>query len=68
MLSYFATVIYCLLLFQIIINNIINIILEKMFTCSICDETFAGIHQDSTYTTRCGHVFHYHCLIEWLNR
>ncbi|KAL4091951.1 hypothetical protein QTP88_026550 [Uroleucon formosanum] len=39
-----------------------------MFTCSICDETFGGIHHDSTYTTQCGHVFHYQCLMRWLKR
>lgn len=39
-----------------------------MFTCSICDETFVGIHHDSTYTTQCGHVFHHQCLMKWLAR
>ncbi|VVC40830.1 Zinc finger, RING-type,Zinc finger, RING/FYVE/PHD-type,BRCT domain [Cinara cedri] len=39
-----------------------------MFTCSICDETFVGVDQDSIYTTRCGHVFHHRCLTEWLDR
>lgn len=39
-----------------------------MFTCSICDDTFVGIHQDATYTTHCGHVFHYRCLMTWLER
>ncbi|XP_022163732.1 PAX-interacting protein 1-like [Myzus persicae] len=39
-----------------------------MFTCSICDETFVGIHHNSTYTTQCGHVFHYQCLMTWLKR
>ncbi|KAE9532132.1 hypothetical protein AGLY_010334 [Aphis glycines] len=39
-----------------------------MFSCSICDEAFVGIHQDSTFTTLCGHVFHHHCLMNWLER
>ncbi|XP_015376185.1 PREDICTED: PAX-interacting protein 1-like isoform X2 [Diuraphis noxia] len=39
-----------------------------MFTCSICDETFVGIHHNSTYTTQCGHVFHHKCLMSWLKR
>ncbi|CAI6360450.1 unnamed protein product [Macrosiphum euphorbiae] len=39
-----------------------------MFTCSICNETFVGIHHDTTYTTQCGHVFHHECLKKWLTR
>lgn len=39
-----------------------------MFTCSICDDTFVGVYQETTYTTHCGHVFHYQCLMTWLER
>uniref|UniRef100_A0A2H8TDD8 PAX-interacting protein 1 n=1 Tax=Melanaphis sacchari TaxID=742174 RepID=A0A2H8TDD8_9HEMI len=39
-----------------------------MFTCSICNETFIGIHQGSTFTTQCGHVFHHQCVMTWLER
>lgn len=34
--------------------------------CSICSEFFNNI--DVLYSTRCGHVFHRHCLYQWLQR
>lgn len=35
-------------------------------TCVICSELF--VSGADIYFTQCGHVFHYHCLISWLER
>ncbi|XP_029348344.1 nucleoporin nup211-like isoform X1 [Acyrthosiphon pisum] len=37
-------------------------------SCSICDDYFTGLHPESVHTTRCGHVFHYECLMTWIQR
>lgn len=34
--------------------------------CSICKDNL--IEADNIYHTECGHVFHYHCLGQWLER
>ncbi|XP_076647141.1 zinc finger MYND-type containing 10 [Halictus rubicundus] len=34
--------------------------------CSICKDNL--IDSDNIYHTECGHVFHYHCLGQWLER
>ncbi|CAG9863536.1 unnamed protein product [Phyllotreta striolata] len=35
-------------------------------TCTICSELF--INSSDIYFTQCGHVFHYTCLLNWLER
>lgn len=35
-------------------------------TCSICDELF--VPTDDVYVTPCGHVFHFVCVTQWLER
>ncbi|XP_056640633.1 E3 ubiquitin-protein ligase TRAIP-like [Diorhabda sublineata] len=35
-------------------------------TCVICAELF--IPDEEIYFTQCGHVFHYHCLMNWIER
>ncbi|XP_001948454.2 E3 ubiquitin-protein ligase TRAIP [Acyrthosiphon pisum] len=37
-------------------------------SCSICGDCFTGIHPESVHTTPCGHVFHYECLMTWIQR
>ncbi|XP_063235229.1 E3 ubiquitin-protein ligase TRAIP-like isoform X2 [Bacillus rossius redtenbacheri] len=37
-----------------------------IFNCVICSDIFDSASE--TYTTTCGHLFHYVCLIEWLER
>ncbi|XP_016660561.1 E3 ubiquitin-protein ligase TRAIP-like [Acyrthosiphon pisum] len=37
-------------------------------SCSLCDDYFTGIHPESIHTTYCGHVFHYECLMTWIQR
>lgn len=34
--------------------------------CIICSDLFTPIAE--IFTTPCGHLFHYHCLIQWLER
>ncbi|CAK9825246.1 E3 ubiquitin-protein ligase TRAIP [Anthophora retusa] len=34
--------------------------------CSICNDQL--MQSDDIFYTRCGHVFHYHCLTPWLER
>ncbi|XP_025192742.1 PAX-interacting protein 1-like, partial [Melanaphis sacchari] len=36
----------------------------KMFCCVICNKLIG----ESTYSTPCGHVYHFKCITEWLNR
>ncbi|KAJ8897696.1 hypothetical protein PR048_003046, partial [Dryococelus australis] len=37
-----------------------------IFNCVICSDIFDSASE--TYITPCGHLFHYVCLIEWLER
>ncbi|VVC42025.1 Hypothetical protein CINCED_3A008925 [Cinara cedri] len=37
-------------------------------SCSICGDVFTGIHPESVHTTPCGHVFHFECLMTWIER
>lgn len=38
-------------------------------TCVICGDLFTGTDiAESVYSTPCGHLFHHHCLLEWLGR
>ncbi|XP_022197245.1 E3 ubiquitin-protein ligase TRAIP [Nilaparvata lugens] len=38
-------------------------------TCVICGDLFTGTNiAESVYSTPCGHLFHHHCLMEWLGR
>ncbi|KAK7605402.1 hypothetical protein V9T40_007260 [Parthenolecanium corni] len=36
--------------------------------CNICTEIFTGNLDENIHSTPCGHLFHYVCLIEWLQR
>ncbi|XP_046387768.1 E3 ubiquitin-protein ligase TRAIP-like [Ischnura elegans] len=36
------------------------------FTCVICSDLITG--SDDTFATSCGHLFHYNCVIQWLER
>ncbi|KAF7273952.1 E3 ubiquitin-protein ligase trul-1-like [Rhynchophorus ferrugineus] len=35
-------------------------------SCTICSDLF--VPTADIYTTPCGHIFHYHCLLHWLNK
>ncbi|XP_071439529.1 E3 ubiquitin-protein ligase TRAIP-like [Hetaerina americana] len=35
-------------------------------TCVICGDVITG--SDDTFVTNCGHLFHYNCVIQWLER
>lgn len=37
-------------------------------TCVICSDLFTGCDDETVFATPCGHLFHHHCLIEWLER
>lgn len=37
-------------------------------SCSICGDIFTGTDAEVLHSTPCGHIFHYLCLVEWLER
>lgn len=43
--------------------------MNKNICCSICHEDlFIAENRDAVCSTDCGHVFHYQCLIAWMER
>ena len=46
----------------ILISNIQCLINDE---CPICIEQFKG--NDELYQLKCGHIFHTHCITEWVN-
>tara|TARA_Y100000996_G_C22156108_1_gene492533 strand:- start:150 stop:545 length:396 start_codon:yes stop_codon:yes gene_type:complete len=46
----------------ILISNIQCLINDE---CPICIEQFKG--NDELYQLKCGHIFHTHCITEWIN-
>lgn len=34
--------------------------------CSICHENLISIEKETLYKTKCGHVYHYECILKWV--
>lgn len=37
--------------------------------CSICRDNFKSTENNGTvFATKCGHIFHHQCILQWMER